>query len=198
MSYGDGSITEVKRPDGRSYSPKRWRVCVSYTVDKPQPDGTVKRRRKKVQRNVTGTKAQAKEERDRIVAERDENGRPLSSVEIQKAETENAEAMTLARMVDLWDAARRTSAKASEKTMRDGRSRLRLVEAQIGELPLASIRPQDVEAAYAAIREERGLCGTTLRHIHTLLKNVFEKAVDYDLIAKNPCSRVDAPRRSDP
>ena len=37
-----------------------------------------------------------------------------------------------------------------------------------------------------------------MHHIHTLLKSVFKKAMDYDLILRNPCDRVVAPRRDDP
>lgn len=34
MAKGDGSITEVLRSDGKSHSPKRWRVCVSFGNDR--------------------------------------------------------------------------------------------------------------------------------------------------------------------
>ena len=63
---------------------------------------------------------------------------------------------------------------------------------------LKDITPQMVEAAYAAIREERGLSGTSMNRIHQLLKSVFQKAIDYDYIYKNPCAHVVAPRRDDP
>ena len=62
----------------------------------------------------------------------------------------------------------------------------------------ASITAQMVEQTYAAIRKKHGLSGTTMNHLHTLLKNVFQKAVDYDLIPKNPCHFVTAPKREEP
>ena len=37
MSYGEGSIREKTRPDGKSYNPKRWQICVSYTVEQLVP-----------------------------------------------------------------------------------------------------------------------------------------------------------------
>ena len=55
-----------------------------------------------------------------------------------------------------------------------------------------------IEATYAAIREERSLSGTSMSQIHILLKSVFQKAIDYDYIYKNPCAHVVAPRRDDP
>lgn len=33
MAQGDGSITEIKQHDGKSYSPKHWRVAVSFGTD---------------------------------------------------------------------------------------------------------------------------------------------------------------------
>ena len=102
MSYGDGSISEIKKPDGKSYNPKRWRVCLSYRVEETLDDGTVKTRRKKVQRNYTGTKAGAREFRDQLAAERDENGRPYSEIETEQRKLEEAkEEMTLNTMIPL-------------------------------------------------------------------------------------------------
>lgn len=198
MRNGDGSISEITKKDGGHYSPRRWRVCISYTVPQLQADGTVKKKRNKVQRNFTGTKAGAKELRDQLIAERDDDGRLLSSVEKEAEEAAKVEAMTLTKMIGMWDDARHTAGKASERTMKEDRSRLRNVEKYIGEQPISKINAQMVEQTYAAIREERGLSGTTMRHLHTLLKNVFQKAIDYDLIAKNPCAYVDAPKRNAP
>ena len=53
-----------------------------------------------------------------------------------------------------------------------------------------------IEALYPAIRERREAqgfrCGnTTLHGYHVLLKSFFQKAVDYDLIGRNPCNRVE-------
>lgn len=62
MAKGDGSITEIKRPDGKSYAPKHWRVCVSVGID------PITKKRRKVQRNVIGTKAEAIKARDQIRA----------------------------------------------------------------------------------------------------------------------------------
>ena len=199
MSYGDGSIFEIKKPDGKSYNPKRWRICLSYRVEEELEDGTTKTRRKKVQRNYTGTKTGAREFRDQLVAERDENGRLYSEIEAEQKKLEEAkEEITLNTMIPLWDGARRTAGKASERVLKEGVRWLGHVTKHIGDVPLKDITPQMVEATYAAIREERGLSGTSMNHIHQLLKSVFQKAIDYDYIYKNPCAPVVAPRRDDP
>ena len=199
MSYGDGSIFEIKRPDGKSYSPKRWRICLSYRIEELLADGTKTYRRKKVQRNYTGTKAGARAYRDQLIAERDENGRLYSEIEAEQKALEAAkEELTLTRMIELWDGARRTAGKASERTLADGRRWLRHVEKHLGSTPLKDITAPMVEAAYASIRKERNLSGTSMNHMHTLLKNVFQKAIDYDYIYKNPCAHVEVPKRNDP
>ena len=101
-------------------------------------------------------------------------------------------------MIETWNTARKTAGKASERTIREDRKRLERIEAYLGDKPIGSITAQMVEQTYAAIREKHGLSGTTMNHLHTLLKNVFQKAVDYDLVPKNPCHFVTAPKREEP
>ena len=55
---GDGSITQIKDKNGKPI-PNRWRVCVSLGTD-------LSGNRIKVQRNVNGTKAQARKVRAAI------------------------------------------------------------------------------------------------------------------------------------
>ena len=148
---------------------------------------------------MEGTKAEAREMRDRLIAERDDNGRLYSEIEAEQKKLEEAkEEMTLSMMIPLWDAARRTAGKASERVLKEGIRWLGHVTKHIGEVPIKDITPQMIESTYAAIREERGLSGTSMNHIHILLKSVFQKAIDYDYIYKNPCAHVVAPRREDP
>lgn len=199
MSYGDGSIFEIKKPDGKSYNPKRWRICLSYRVVEGLEDGTKKTRRKKVQRNHTGTKTGAREFRDQLVADHDENGRLYTEIEAEQRKLEETkDEITLNTMIPLWDGARRTAGKASERVLKESVRWLGHVTRHIGDVPLKDITPQMVEATYAAIREERNLSGTSMSQIHLLLKSVFQKAIDYDYIYKNPCAHVIAPRRDDP
>lgn len=93
-----------------------------------------------------------------LIAERDENGRLHSEIEAeQKALEEAKEVMTLNRMITLWDGARRTAGKASERVLKEGVRWLGYVTKHIGEIPIKDITPQMVEATYAAIREEHGI-----------------------------------------
>lgn len=200
MSYGDGSIFEIKKPDGKSYNPKRWQICVSYTVEVVQEDGTTTTERKRIQKTVRGTKTHAKEVLEQIKAEHDDQGREIDEFQqaINAAEAAKPKATTLTDMIETWNTARKTAGKASERTIREDRKRLERIEAYLGDKPIGSITAQMVEQTYAAIRKKHGLSGTTMNHLHTLLKNVFQKAVDYDLIPKNPCHFVTAPKREEP
>jgi hypothetical protein len=61
MAQGDGSITEIKQPNGKSYSPKHWRVAVSFGTD------PLTSKRLKAQRNVRGTKSDACKVRNQLL-----------------------------------------------------------------------------------------------------------------------------------
>lgn len=198
MRFTGGSVTEEKRRNGKSFNPKHWRVCLSFTYDEEQADGTTKKKRKRVTRIVEGTKAHAYEERDKLIAELDDKGETLDEVVQQQERQKKVDNMTLTKLIELWDAARRTASKASERTLTEDRKRLRHVERHLGNIPVKDITIQMVEQTYAAIRKETGLSDTSVNQIHTLLKNVFEKGIDYDYIYRNPCTRVTAPRRDKP
>ena len=198
MSYGDGSIAEVYKKNGASYSPRKWRISLSFMQNVANEDGTTARKRKRVVRYKQGTKAQAKAYREELLSQYDEHGNLRSEIEQQIEEQKKVDAMTLTKLIELWDAARRTAGTASERTLKENRNSLKHVERHLGDTPIEQINAQMVEMAYVAIREERKLSGTTMNHIHILLKNVFQKAIDYDLLYKNPCAHVVAPRRNDP
>ena len=201
MRFTGGGVTEEKRRNGKSFNPKHWRICLSFTYDEEQADGTSKKKRKRVSRIAEGTKTHAYEERDKLIAELNDKGEALDEVVQQQKEQERVDNMTLTKLIemwDVWDAARRTASKASERTLTEDRNRLRHVERHLGNVPVKDITIQMVEQTYAAIRKETGLSGTSMNQIHTLLKNVFEKGIDYDCIYRNPCTRVTAPRRDKP
>ncbi len=198
MRFTGGSVIEEKRRNGKSFNPKHWRICLSFTFDEEQLDGTTKKKRKRVSRITEGTKAQAYELRDQLIADFDKQGNLLDEVVQKQVEQSTIEGMTLTKMIELWHNSRITAGKASERTLREDRNRLKRIEAHIGNLPVKDINAQTIEATYAAIRNEDNLSDTTMNHIHTLLKNVFQKAIDYDYIYKNPCAHVATPKRNDP
>lgn len=183
------TITEEKKQNGKSYSPKHWRIHVICSYKEEQPDGTLKTVRKRASKVTHGTKAEAQEISLTLTQELEEK---LAEPEQQEKVT------TLSDVIELWDNARHMANSASERTLKESRTWLRHVEAHLGSTPIQDITPQMVEELYAQIRTERNLSSTSMNHIHTLLKSVFNKAIDYDIIYKNPCTRVVVPRRDDP
>ncbi|WP_251198051.1 tyrosine-type recombinase/integrase [Anaerotardibacter muris] len=169
MAKGDGSIIKL----GRDH----WRVRVDYGKD------PLTGKRQVVSKTIHGTKADARRLRDKLRAEKESGIRP------------NAGKITLSEFIVDWANSRRTVGKASERTITGEQRALRHVEKHLGSCRIADITPQMIERAYALIREEGKIGGTTLNKIHTSLKNVFRKAHDYGLIMRNPCDHVEAPQR---
>lgn len=177
MAKGDGSITEVRRGV--------WRVCVSFGTD------PVTGKRQKVQRNIHGTKAEARKERDRIRREHE------SGLSVEAA------TVTFGEFAETWHDARVAADEVVRTRLEREVTFIRDMSAFIGDVRLRDLTPQTVESLYAAIKrdktEKRGKCsGTTLRMYHVLLKQILRKAVDYDLILRNPCDRVKAPKADEP
>lgn len=172
MAKGDGSLTQL----GRNH----WKVRVDHGKD------PITGKRQIVSRTIHGTKAEARQLRDKLRAERESGIKP------------NAGKTTLSEFIVTWADSRRTAGKASERTIRGEQRSLRHIEKYLGSFRLKDIDPQMIEQAYAQVREEGVIGGTTLNKIHVTLKNVFKKAQDYGLILRNPCDRVDAPQKSTP
>jgi integrase len=70
----------------------------------------------------------------------------------------------------------------------------------IGALPLAKLQPIHISRAYAkALASGRrdgqgGLSPRTVHHLHRVLRQALQQAVDWNLIARNPADRVKPPK----
>lgn len=179
MAKGDGSISAVKDKDGNAIR-NRWRVSLSFGTNpltgKPN----------RVTRIVNGTKAEARHMRDDLRKQYDQG------LEFGKSQ------ITFSEMSKLWTASRYSTGAASETTIKLDAQRLRHMEALIGHMPLRSITVPILEKAFATVKEKRNLSNTTMHELHGIVKRVFAKAVDYDIILRNPCDKIKAPRKSDP
>lgn len=171
MAKGDGSISQL----GRNH----WKVRVDFGTD------PVTGKRRVVSRNVRGTKAEARKLRDQIRKEQE------SGIKADAGKT------TLSEFIQTWADNKESSGVAAHETVQGYLSRLAHVEQYIGNVPINKIDAQTIESVYAAIRKDEGLSGTSMNQIHTLLKGVLKKAVDYDYLLRNPCDRVTAPKKND-
>lgn len=181
MATGDGSITEFLDKDGRSYSPRRWRVRVSFGFD------PVTGKRQRVERRVRGTKAQAREVRDQIIRERN------SGISI------DAYSVTFEEYAREWHAQRVEAGEHAERTMQSEENNLRNLCRVLGTQKLRDITPATVEKAIRKLRSGGGrsggkLSGTTVRSYYRTLNQIMKAAANHDLITRNPCDRVKAPK----
>lgn len=177
MAKGDGSIYELGR--------NRWRVMVDFGID------PVTKKRNRPSRVVNGTKAEARKVRDQLRREHDSG---LSA---------DASKITFREIADMWQKSREASGELSFRTLKDGEYMIACYSKFIGGMRLADIDPYTVESLYAAIRKEkadsgRPVGGTTMHKFHVVLKQIFQKAVDNDLMLRNPCDRVKAPKKDEP
>ena len=182
MHSGDGSITEVKTKEGASYRPKRWRVRVSFGFD------PVTGKRQRVEKTVRGTKAQAREERDRI--RREQQGGILIE----------AYSLTFAQYADRWHAQRIEAGEHAERTMQAEKNNLNHLCRVLGSMKLRDISPTVAEEAIRKLRnEKRGrkggrVSGTTAHAYYQLLNQIMKTAANMDLITRNPCDRIKPPK----
>lgn len=179
MAKGDGSISAVKDKSGNVVR-NRWRVSLSLGTN------PITGKPNRITRIVNGTKVDARRMRDELRREYDQG------LEFSQSQT------TFSEMAKQWISSRYTTGAASETTIELDAQRLKHVEALIGNMALRSITVPVLEKTFAMIKEKRNLSNTTMHELHGIVKRVFAKAVDYDIILRNPCDKIKAPRKSDP
>ncbi len=59
---------------------------------------------------------------------------------------------------------------------------------------IAAALQQPVESLFERAKQPEGLAGKTIKHYHTFISSVLDRAVKWQLIQDNPCRRVDAPK----
>ena len=66
----------------------------------------------------------------------------------------------------------------------------------LGQIPLSRLTVQQIQAFYAR-KLDAGMAGTTLHHLHAVLRQALKRAVELGLIPRNVTDQVKAPRRTD-
>lgn len=176
MAYGDGNITEVKAGNGANFSPRKWRIRIFAGAD------PITGHKRWISRTVRGTKADARKARDRIRRELDDG---------LKVDSDRT---TFADFAGEWLKAREASGEYAEQTMAKLRSRIPILCKAAGKAKLRDVDAVAVERILSSIRTERGVSSTTLRDYYIIVNQVMKAAMAHDLIARNPCDRLRAPR----
>ncbi|WP_251448989.1 tyrosine-type recombinase/integrase [Vermiculatibacterium agrestimuris] len=64
----------------------------------------------------------------------------------------------------------------------------------LGDIPLQTLSPKDLQHYYAEMMREKGLCANSVRRHHDLLAAALHAALRQDLILRSPTDRVEPPR----
>lgn len=82
-------------------------------------------------------------------------------------------------------------AKQNKRSWQDDASKLRVYMLEkLGDLPVNSIKVTDIQGYLACLSQEHHLAPATVNRHRALLSKIFNIAKDHDLLASNPCERV--------
>ena len=172
-TYGNGAVF----PETRNGEPLRdtWRVVVSLGKD----PATGKRR--KVQRIVHGTLAEARKICKQLVAE-NEHTDP------------RAAHMTFGDAAKAWENSMRLSNTCTPTKLRDYMTRLSYASETLGKKPITSIKQTDIERMLTSLKKSKGLSQRTLRDVLALTRRVFNYAESNAWVGRNVCRGIPAPK----
>lgn len=179
-TYGNGSIS----PEVRNGEPVRdsWRVCVSLGYeDCTDADGNTRRRRRKVQRTVHGTLADAR----RVCKQLSEEYESIDRDSV---------GMTFADACAAWSDYMAVTNTCAPLRLKDYKRRLSYMADELASVPLIEVKKNDVESALASIKAKRSMSQRSLREVFALTKRVFRYAVASGWAIRNPCDMITAPK----
>lgn len=115
---------------------------------------------------------------------------------------ETRSTLTVAQFADEFIAMRAKQKKVEARTIESDRECFARIEPYIGRMLLTAVSAHDIDSAFARMRSDspdnlngRAFSGTTLQKTYAFLSMMFDKAIDYDRIAKNPMAGVERPKR---
>ena len=121
-----------------------------------------------------------------------------------KAEDASAE-LTVSQFADEFNSLRQKQMSVEERTIQSDRECFARIAPYIGEQRLAAVTAHDIDAAFGRMRSGgpdnlggHPYSGTTLQKTYAYLSMLFDKAVDYEYVTKNPMAKVERPKRDTP
>jgi integrase len=97
--------------------------------------------------------------------------------------------LTVGEWCDKWLAGYGTRRKS---TVRQAEVHLKIIKAHFGSVPLSAVKPSDVRAWTAVLKDE-GRADSYVYALYSRLSQLFADAVHDGLVARNPCSRRTSP-----
>jgi integrase len=137
-------------------------------------------RRRRLSKNVRGTKRQAQKVLNALVAE-------------AQVGQYNDRSSTFGGLVAKWlDLIKN---EISPTTLRTYRSLLKNhILPGLGDRPIESIRAADLDLLYRGLADRKSLSPATVRQVHAIIRRAFRQAVMWGWIASNPAANATPPR----
>lgn len=170
--YGRGSIEEIVRG-------KKYRLQQPLGKD-PQTGRYIRHRE-----TFKGTRRQAEMRLEQIRRE------------FEQGKAMNADKITLGEWLEQYLTQREDMGKCRPSTLKRDRVLSKHIMRGLGGVLVVDLTPVLIESFYAAMRND-GIGDTTICQCHRLLKAVLKRAVNSDLILKNPAARVEPPKKPKP
>lgn len=100
---------------------------------------------------------------------------------------------TLNEYLDRWFHTS-TKQRVSEATYNSYETMLRVhIRPRIGTRKISQIKPLDIQKIYADM-QNAGLSSRTVRYAHAVISMALRQAMKWNIIAQNPCERVELPK----
>lgn len=180
MAKGDGGIKQIKGKDGKPVKDSEgrfvWEVRISTGWNPIAKKYGIQTKR------VHGTKADARKKRDELKRQL-ENGIDLEAAKAN-----------LGDFADKWLSNRIESGELADNTIDRYALIIGQIKSYLGAVAISDVTPLVVDDFYRAVKADRGLTNTSVRKIHQVLRQIMEQACIYDLVLRNPCDKVKAPK----
>ena len=192
---GNGYLQQVRNSKGKPVK-NSWQLVLHLEADvmasvqaQPLDDaatplallGKPKDMRKRVTRPFKGNKKEAQ--------------RALEGFrrEIESGLKVNADKVTLAEYALQWQESRKASGRFSPATVEHDRFTVSHLVSYMGSMSLGEIDTTSVRSLYVTMAQD-GIGQSTVTKAAAVLKRILGQAVDDDIILRNPCDRVKAPK----
>lgn len=188
-TYGNGSVSPVMvTRDGKKAQERDkrgqlvWRVCVTLgTEEYTDKNGKIRKRQRKVQKRVHGTLDDAR----RVAKETTE---AYEHVDLESARDD------FSAVAAAWLEMAKTSNICGKDQLNQYKRHFAMMAEHLDGKPIIEVKKADVEKAFAAVKKSRGLSNTTMHAVYQQVKRLFEYAVDSDIVLRNPCRAILAPK----
>ncbi|MEG0614107.1 MAG: site-specific integrase [Oscillospiraceae bacterium] len=117
----------------------------------------------------------------------------LSFVDIQNRTcSDNIDTFTVGSYIKFWFNSHKQN--LAPNTVASYQNQIKYISAALGDLPLVKLSPIIIQNFYSILLEN--LSPTSVLYIHRILRNALNRAVELDLLIKNPCNAVEPPRKA--